>query len=142
MYCQINLHWNLYLPAGHLVKLFACPAWNLTCPGLQDKWFFYPCIYIYTYMHTYISYMFNAFCPLISFQYIGTLDVPRPSSRVEIVAAMRRIRVSLLCLHYLSRSNTWLDVLQPLTWTIFIDKSLWMIHEMAFKEEENIFRFK
>ena len=26
-------------------------------------------------------------------QYIGTLDVPRPSSRVEIVAAMRRIRV-------------------------------------------------
>ena len=30
------------------------------------------------------------------FQYIGTLDVPRPSSRVEIVAAMRRIRVSKL----------------------------------------------
>lgn len=29
------------------------------------------------------------------FQYIGTLDVPRPSSRVEIVAAMRRIRVSM-----------------------------------------------
>lgn len=28
------------------------------------------------------------------FQYIGSLDVPRPSSRVEIVAAMRRIRVS------------------------------------------------
>lgn len=28
------------------------------------------------------------------FQYIGTLDVPRPTSRVEIVAAMRRIRVS------------------------------------------------
>jgi carboxyl-terminal PDZ ligand of neuronal nitric oxide synthase protein len=27
-------------------------------------------------------------------QYIGTLDVPRPTSRVEIVAAMRRIRVS------------------------------------------------
>ncbi|KAK8749586.1 hypothetical protein OTU49_015446, partial [Cherax quadricarinatus] len=25
-------------------------------------------------------------------QYIGTLDVPRPTSRVEIVAAMRRIR--------------------------------------------------
>jgi hypothetical protein len=27
-------------------------------------------------------------------QYVGTLDVPRPTSRVEIVAAMRRIRVS------------------------------------------------
>lgn len=27
-------------------------------------------------------------------QYIGSLDVARPSSRVEIVAAMRRIRVS------------------------------------------------
>ena len=30
----------------------------------------------------------------IMFQYIGSLDVPRPNSRVEIVAAMRRIRVS------------------------------------------------
>lgn len=28
------------------------------------------------------------------FQYIGSLDVARPNSRVEIVAAMRRIRVS------------------------------------------------
>jgi hypothetical protein len=27
-------------------------------------------------------------------QYIGTLDVPRPTSKIEIVAAMRRIRVS------------------------------------------------
>lgn len=27
-------------------------------------------------------------------QYIGSLDVPRPNSRMEIVAAMRRIRVS------------------------------------------------
>lgn len=27
-------------------------------------------------------------------QYIGSLDVARPNSRVEIVAAMRRIRVS------------------------------------------------
>lgn len=27
-------------------------------------------------------------------QYVGSLDVPRPNSRVEIVAAMRRIRVS------------------------------------------------
>ena len=34
-------------------------------------------------------------CILILFwQFIGTLDIPRPSSRVEIVAAMRRIRVS------------------------------------------------
>jgi len=32
--------------------------------------------------------------PYFCFQYIGTLDVPRPGSRVEIVAAMRRIRVS------------------------------------------------
>ena len=29
-----------------------------------------------------------------SLQYIGTLDVPRPTSKIEIVAAMRRIRVS------------------------------------------------
>lgn len=38
----------------------------------------------------------EAFQHGISFnaKYIGTLDVPRPSSRVEIVAAMRRIRVS------------------------------------------------
>lgn len=28
-------------------------------------------------------------------QYIGSLDVPRPNSRVEIVTAMRRIRVSV-----------------------------------------------
>uniref|UniRef100_A0A8C0BUS2 Carboxyl-terminal PDZ ligand of neuronal nitric oxide synthase protein n=1 Tax=Buteo japonicus TaxID=224669 RepID=A0A8C0BUS2_9AVES len=28
----------------------------------------------------------------LSFQYIGSLDVPRPNSRVEIVTAMRRIR--------------------------------------------------
>ncbi|KAJ8300838.1 hypothetical protein KUTeg_022357 [Tegillarca granosa] len=36
----------------------------------------------------------DAFNHGIHFQakYIGTLDVPRPSSRVEIVAAMRRIR--------------------------------------------------
>ncbi|PIK33428.1 putative carboxyl-terminal PDZ ligand of neuronal nitric oxide synthase protein, partial [Apostichopus japonicus] len=36
----------------------------------------------------------EAFQHGINFQakYIGTLDVPRPSSRVEIVAAMRRIR--------------------------------------------------
>ncbi|CAF97114.1 unnamed protein product [Tetraodon nigroviridis] len=26
-------------------------------------------------------------------KYVGTLDVPRPNSRMEIVAAMRRIRV-------------------------------------------------
>lgn len=31
---------------------------------------------------------------LFSPQYVGSLDVPRPNSRVEIVAAMRRIRVS------------------------------------------------
>ena len=35
-----------------------------------------------------------SFFYILYFQYIGTLDVPRPSSRVEIVAAMRRIRVS------------------------------------------------
>lgn len=27
------------------------------------------------------------------FQYIGSMEIPRPSSRVEIVAAMRRVRV-------------------------------------------------
>lgn len=31
----------------------------------------------------------------LSLQYIGSLDVPRPNSRVEIVTAMRRIRVSV-----------------------------------------------
>lgn len=31
----------------------------------------------------------------VIFQYVGSLDVPRPNSRMEIVAAMRRIRVSL-----------------------------------------------
>lgn len=39
------------------------------------------------------------------FQYIGTMDVPRPSSRVEIVAAMRKIRVSIIVLLILSRSE-------------------------------------
>lgn len=34
-----------------------------------------------------------AFC-FVPNQYIGSLDVARPNSRVEIVAAMRRIRVS------------------------------------------------
>lgn len=52
--------------------------------------------------------MFNYFCTILSFkihaysqhfffallQYVGTLDVPRPQNRLEIVAAMRRIRVS------------------------------------------------
>ncbi|KAF7284669.1 hypothetical protein GWI33_021853 [Rhynchophorus ferrugineus] len=39
----------------------------------------------------------EAFHHGITFQakFIGSLDVPRPTSRVEIVAAMRRIRVSL-----------------------------------------------
>lgn len=31
---------------------------------------------------------------LLPLQYVGSLDVPRPNSRLEIVAAMRRIRVS------------------------------------------------
>ena len=43
IYCQIDLHWIFYLSPGHWVKIFACPAWNFTCPGLQNKWFFYPC---------------------------------------------------------------------------------------------------
>lgn len=29
-------------------------------------------------------------------QYVGSLDVPRPNSRMEIVAAMRRIRVNTM----------------------------------------------
>lgn len=40
-------------------------------------------------------------------QYIGTMDVPRPTSRVEIVAAMRRVRVSMLMtLHYVHITHT------------------------------------
>ena len=43
--------------------------------------------------------MSSYFLPLynrssFSLQYIGSLDVPRPNNRMEIVAAMRRIRVS------------------------------------------------
>lgn len=38
-------------------------------------------------------------------QYIGSLDVPRPNNRMEIVAAMRRIRVSSLTFIYLKRLN-------------------------------------
>ena len=37
-------------------------------------------------------YLTIVFCFVL--QYIGSLDVPRPNSRMEIVAAMRRIRVS------------------------------------------------
>lgn len=39
------------------------------------------------------------------FQYIGTMDVPRPSSRVEIVAAMRKIRVGIVPLFILTRGQ-------------------------------------
>ena len=50
-------------------------------------------LYIFSFLMLFFSiFLFDFF----SFQYIGTLDVPRPSSRVEIVAAMRRIRVSPL----------------------------------------------
>lgn len=38
-------------------------------------------------------------------QYVGSLDVPRPNSRMEIVAAMRRIRVSY-CRDTNSRSES------------------------------------
>lgn len=43
-------------------------------------------------------------CCFLRPQYIGSLDVTRPNSRVEIVAAMRRIRVS---------DQTWAEL--PLT---------------------------
>lgn len=33
------------------------------------------------------------------FQYVGSMEIPRPGTRIEIVAAMRRVRVSSLCLH-------------------------------------------
>ena len=33
---KINLHWIFYLPAGHWVKIYACPTWNLTCLMLAD----------------------------------------------------------------------------------------------------------
>lgn len=43
---------------------------------------------------------FSCVCDCLS-QYVGSLDVPRPNSRMEIVAAMRRIRVrrkhNILC---------------------------------------------
>ena len=56
IYCKINLHWIFHLSAEHWVKIFACPAWNFTCTGLQDKWFFYPCtIYILLYDRENIS---------------------------------------------------------------------------------------
>ena len=47
IYCQINFFWIFYLPARHWMKIFACPAWNFTCLRLQDKWFFYPCTYLF-----------------------------------------------------------------------------------------------
>lgn len=55
----------------------------------------------------YMAVQYNSF-PFIThildlFQYIGTMDVPRPSSRVEIVAAMRKIRVSIISLLILTR---------------------------------------
>ena len=31
-----------YLSVGHWMKIYTFPGWNFTCPGLQDKWFFYP----------------------------------------------------------------------------------------------------
>ena len=40
---KINYQWIFYLSTGHWVKIYACPVWNSTCPGHQDKWFFYPC---------------------------------------------------------------------------------------------------
>ena len=42
--CQgkIDYQWIFYLSTGHWVKIYACPAWNSTCPVHQDKWFFYP----------------------------------------------------------------------------------------------------
>ncbi|KAH0618197.1 hypothetical protein JD844_017198, partial [Phrynosoma platyrhinos] len=42
----------------------------------------------------------DAFQHGIAFEakYIGSLDVPRPNSRVEIVTAMRRIRVAMIIL--------------------------------------------
>ena len=49
MYCQINLHWIFHLSTGHWVKIYACPNWNLTCPGLQDKRFFLPLMIFMTF---------------------------------------------------------------------------------------------
>ena len=38
---NITLHCIFFnLSVGHLMKIYACPDWNFTCPGLQDKWFF------------------------------------------------------------------------------------------------------
>uniref|UniRef100_A0ACB8EZA9 Uncharacterized protein n=1 Tax=Sphaerodactylus townsendi TaxID=933632 RepID=A0ACB8EZA9_9SAUR len=51
----------------------------------------------------------EAFQHGIHFQakYIGSLDVPRPSSRVEIVAAMRRIRDTTTQLVVVEFNSSW-----------------------------------
>ena len=58
MYCwipsfqgKLNLHWISYLPPEHWLKIYACPAYNSTCPGHQDKWFLYPCRHIYSHIN-------------------------------------------------------------------------------------------
>ena len=43
---NLALHF-FYLSVRHWMKIYACPDWNFTCPGHQEKWFFYPCIYVY-----------------------------------------------------------------------------------------------
>ena len=81
----------------------------ITCVVFSVQYFsvnlVFDCIYIPVFFWTISTsislislflYIIVHACPFLCFQYIGTLDVPRPSSRVEIVAAMRRIRVSCL----------------------------------------------
>ena len=61
-----------------------------------------------------VTCVVSFFFPFSLLQFIGSLEVPRPTSRVEIVACMRRIRVSKpvlwaesnLCLFFFSRRYT------------------------------------
>lgn len=47
-----------------------------------------------------------------SFQYVGSMEIPRPGSRIEIVAAMRRVRVSLFFTFIIS-------IIKKIHWNIY-----------------------
>lgn len=53
-----------------------------------------PCTSSSLWLGTFANLFSLSICVFFPPQYVGSLDVPRPNSRVEIVAAMRRIRVS------------------------------------------------
>jgi len=79
----------------------------------------HPPIFSHNQIPTQIPYDSNTPIFFSPFQYIGTLDVPRPTSKIEIVAAMRRIRVSTdrvreLCWRELLKENYIKWILQKL----------------------------